>query len=456
MNERPRASVAGADLRCIVMGAAGRDFHDIQTFFRAHPSFHVVAITAAQIPFIASRAFPRELAGPAYDRDIPIHDESELARLVAEHRADFVFLSYSDLSHLEVMHRAAIAQAAGASFALLGPRHTQLRAQRPVIAVTASRTGAGKSPITQHLAAHLRDGGHRVGVLRHPMPYGELRAQIVQRFATPEDLDRHRCTIEEREEYAPYVAMGMPIFAGVDYAAVLATAEAEADVILWDGGNNDTPFLVPDLWITVVDALRPGHELAYHPGETNLRAADVVVISKVARARAEDVRSIEARVRATSPRAEIVQADLEVRAEPPGLIAGKRVLVVEDGPTVTHGGMAYGAGSIAAQREGAAELIDPRPFAIGTIADAFASYPHLGTVLPALGYSELQRRELAETIVRCAPELVVDGSPAGVVELLGLSLPRVRARYAFRHVAGPTLGALVDRRLAELARHSGT
>ena len=455
MNDRPRASAAGADLRCIVMGAAGRDFHDIQTFFRTHPSFHVVAITASQIPFIASRAFPRELAGPSYDHDIPIHDESELPRLVTEHRADFVFLSYSDLSHLEVMHRAAIVQAAGASFALLGPRHTQLRSQRPVVAVTASRTGAGKSPITQHLAAHLRDRGRRVGVLRHPMPYGELRAQVVQRFATPEDLDRHRCTIEEREEYAPYVAMGMPIFAGVDYAAVLAAAEAEADVILWDGGNNDTPFLVPDLWITVVDALRPGHELAYHPGETNLRAADVVVISKVARARAEDVQSIESRVRAISPRATVVHADLEVRAEPAGQIAGKRVLVVEDGPTVTHGGMAYGAGSIAAQREGAAELIDPRPFALGTVADAFTSYPHLGAVLPALGYSEIQRRELAETIVRCAPELVVDGSPAGVVELLGLSLPCVRARYAFRHVAGPSLGALVDGRLAELARRTG-
>lgn len=439
-------------LRCIVMGAAGRDFHDVQTFFKSHPGFRVVAITAAQIPFIAARAFPCELAGPGYDADIPIADESELPRLVREHGVDFVFLSYSDLSHAEVMHKAAIAQAAGASFALLGPRHTQLRARLPVIAVTASRTGAGKSPVTQFLAAHLRTRGHRVGVLRHPMPYGELRAQVVQRFATPEDLDRHRCTIEEREEYAPYVAMGMPIFAGVDYARVLEAAEAEADVILWDGGNNDTPFLRPDLWITVVDALRPGHELAYHPGETNLRAADVVVISKVGRARPEDVAAVERNVTSVNPRAPHVLADLRVRAEPAGAIAGKRVLVVEDGPTVTHGGMGWGAGTVAAREAGAASLIDPRPFAVGTIAQAFATYTHLGAVLPALGYSEQQRRELAETIERASPELIVDGSPAGVVETLGLSRPHVRVRYTLTQVAGSALEGLVDEKLAALTQ----
>lgn len=440
-----------APLRCVVMGAAGRDFHDVQTFFRTHPGFRVVAITAAQIPFIAQRAFPRELAGSAYDADIPIHDESELVALIRAHAIDFVFLSYSDLSHAEVMHKAATVQAAGASFALLGPRHTQLRSRLPVIAVTASRTGAGKSPVTQFLAAHLRARGHRVGVLRHPMPYGDLRAQVVQRFATAEDLDRHRCTIEEREEYAPYVAMGMPIFAGVDYARVLAAAEAEADVILWDGGNNDTPFLRPDLWITVVDALRPGHEVAYHPGETNLRAADVVVISKVGRARPEDVAAVEANVAAFNPTARTILADLRVRAEPEGLIAGRRVLVVEDGPTVTHGGMGHGAGTVAARDAGAAALIDPRPFAVGTVAEAFAKYAHLGAVLPALGYSEQQRRELAETIVRASPELVVDGSPAGVVQMLGLSLPCVRVRYTLQQLGGPALEGLVDARLAERA-----
>ena len=439
-------------LRCIVMGAAGRDFHDIQTFFRSHPSFRVVAITAAQIPFIEARRFPRELAGPGYDEDIPIVLESELPRLVREHAIDFVFLSYSDLAHTEVMHKAAIAQAAGASFALLGPRHTQLRSRLPVVAVTASRTGAGKSPVTQFLAAHLRGGGHRVGVLRHPMPYGDLRKQVLQRFATTEDLDRHRCTIEEREEYAPYVAMGMPIFAGVDYARVLEAAEAEADVILWDGGNNDTPFLRPDLWITVVDALRPGHELAYHPGETNLRAADVVVISKVARARPDDLAAVEANVRAVHGDARVIHADLAVRVEPAGALAGKRVLIVEDGPTVTHGGMRFGAGMVAAREAGAATLIDPRPFAVGTIAEAFRAYPHLEHVLPALGYSDAQREDLARTITRAAPELVVDASPAGVVEMLGLEVPCVRARYAFAQVSGPRLEALVDETLEVLAR----
>ncbi|MFO0709398.1 MAG: hypothetical protein U0353_06140 [Sandaracinus sp.] len=438
-------------LRCIVMGAAGRDFHDVQTFFRTHPGFRVLAITAAQIPFIDERAFPRELAGPSYEADIPIVDESELPRLVKEHAIDFVFLSYSDLSHVEVMHKAAIAEAAGASFALLGPRHTQLASRLPVIAVTASRTGAGKSPITQFLAAHLRARGRRVGVLRHPMPYGDLRAQVVQRFATPDDLERHRCTIEEREEYAPYVAMGMPIFAGVDYARVLAAAEAEADVILWDGGNNDTPFLRPDLWITVVDALRPGHELAYHPGETNLRAAHVIVISKVARARPEDVATVEANVHAANPAARVIHADLRVRVEPEGAIEGKRVLVVEDGPTVTHGGMAFGAGTVAAREGGARALVDPRPFAVGTIAQAFGRYAHLGAVLPALGYSEAQRRELAETIERAAPELVVDGSPAGVVDMLGITLPCARVRYTLAQVSGPKLEALVDEALSGAA-----
>jgi predicted GTPase len=443
-------------LRCIVLGAAGRDFHDVQTFFRTHPGFFVVAITAAQIPYIASRSFPRELAGPAYDADIPIVDEERLVELIRAHDVDFVFLSYSDLSHVEVMHKASIVEAAGASFALLGPKHTQLPSRRPVIAVTASRTGAGKSPITQAIARHLRAVGHRVGVLRHPMPYGVLRAQVVQRFATPEDFDRHQCTIEEREEYAPYVAMGMPIFAGVDYARVLAAAEDEADVILWDGGNNDYPFVRPDLWITVVDALRPGHEVSYHPGETNLRAADVVVVAKVGRARPEDLLLVEKNVAMANPRATVLHADLEVRAEPPSSIAGKRVLVVEDGPTVTHGGMSFGAGTVAARAGGAAALIDPRPFARGSIAEAYQHYPHLGAVLPALGYSEAQRRDLAETILAAAPEVVVDGSPAGVIATLHLDVPCVRALYGVKVVSGPALEGIVDAKLAQLASGRST
>ena len=431
-------------LRCLIMGAAGRDFHDFQTFFRDRPEFRVVAFTAAQIPFIERRKFPRELAGPAYDADVPIFPEPELPRLVRELGVDFVFLAYSDLSHEEVMHRASLVQAAGAAFAVLGPKQTQLVSARPVVSVTAVRTGAGKSPIAHAIAAHLRSLGVRAAALRHPMPYGDLRLQAVQRFATGADLDRAECTIEEREEYEPYIEAGLAVYAGVDYRAILAAAEREADVLLWDGGNNDYAFIRPDLSIVVTDALRPGHEVAYYPGETNLRAADVVVVNKVTGAPAGAVATIRRHAAELAPRAPVVEADLVVTAERPEAIAGRRVLVVEDGPTLTHGGMSFGAGMVAAQACEPREIIDPRPFAVGSIAEAFARYPHVGPVLPALGYSAEQRRELAQTIARSGAEAVVDASPSRLERFLSIDVPVVRVRYRFEQRSGPPLLDLVS------------
>jgi predicted GTPase len=429
--------------RCIIMGAAGRDFHDFQTFFRDRPEFRVVAFTAAQIPFIERRVFPQDLAGPGYPGGIPVHPEAEIQRLCRELEVDFVFLAYSDLSHEEVMHRASLVQAAGAGFALLGPRHTQLRSERPVVSVTAVRTGAGKSPITHALALGLAARGLRAVVLRHPMPYGDLRRQAVQRFASQADLDRAACTIEEREEYVPYLEAGLVVFAGVDTRSVLAAAEREADAVLWDGGNNDMPFVRPDLSIVVADALRPGHETAYYPGETNLRSADVVVVTKVSGAVPGAVETIRRHAAALAPRAPVLEADLEISVDHPELLAGRRVLVVEDGPTLTHGGMSFGAGTVAARRHGAQEIVDPRPHAVGSIAEAFAAWPHMGPVLPALGYSESQRRELAETIARCRADVVVDASPSRLDRFLDLPVPAVRVRYRFAQRSGPPLVELV-------------
>ena len=441
-------------LRCVIMGAAGRDFHDFQTFFRARPEFRVVAFTAAQIPFIERRTFPRELAGPAYQADLPIFPEAELPRLLRDLDVDFVFLAYSDLSHLEVMHRASMVQAAGAGFAILGPKHTQLVSARPVISVTAVRTGAGKSPLAHAIANHLRATGVRAAVLRHPMPYGDLRLEAVQRFAAEADLDRARCSIEEREEYEPYIEAGLVVYAGVDYRAILATAEREADAVLWDGGNNDYPFIRPDLSIVLADALRPGHEIGWFPGETNLRAADVVVVTKVSGAAPGAVATIRRNAAELAPRARIVEADLTVAVDRPEAIAGRRVLVVEDGPTVTHGGMGFGAGTVAARTHGAREIVDPRPFAVGSIAEAFERYPHLGRVLPALGYSAAQRRELEETIARSGADVVVDASPSRLERFLSVGLPTVRVRYRFEQRAGPPILELVSAAIARGRRPS--
>lgn len=428
---------------CIIMGAAGRDFHDFKTFFQDYPTFRVCAFTATQIPFIEKRRFPAALAGPGYDDDIPIHDERELEALIDRHDVSFVFFAYSDISHAEVMHRASRVQAAGASFVLLGPGQTTLPSGKPVVAITATRTGAGKSPLTQWLARQLTDAGVRVATLRHPMPYGNLQAQAVQRFATPADLDEQQCTIEEREEYEPYVRQGLVIYAGVDYRQILAAAEAEADIILWDGGNNDFPFIAPDLSITVADTLRAGHGQFYYPGETNLRAADILVINKVSSASAEDIARVLALRDELNPGAAVVQADLEVSVDEPAQLAGRRVLVVEDGPTVTHGGMTYGAGWVAAGQYGVGEIVDPRPAAVGSIRETLDRYPDLRRVLPAMGYSAGQRAELKATIEASGAEVVLNGSPSDIATLLGLSLPVVRVRYRFVPRTGADLLAAV-------------
>jgi predicted GTPase len=431
------------------MGAAGRDFHVFLSFLRNNERFHVVAFTATQIPFIDKRSFPRSLAGDAYGADIPIHDESELSELIQRHDVDFVFFAYSDIAHSEVMHKAALVQAAGASFVMLGPDHTQLAARVPVASITATRTGAGKSPLTQWLARSLRDRGRQAAVIRHPMPYGNLAMQRVQRFASPEDLDAEHCTIEEREEYEPYVDMGIPIFAGVDYQAILNRASVDADIVLWDGGNNDFSFIRPDLDIVVVDALRAGHETEYFPGEVNFRRADVLVIAKSGSAPSGAVDGIRERARRYNPGAVVVASDLEIHVEDPEQLKGRRVLVIEDGPTVTHGGMAYGAATVAARRYDATP-VDPRPYAVGTIRDTFAAYPHLERVLPAMGYSDAQREALEATINACCAaervDCIVDASPARIERMMKLEVPLLRVRYVFEQLDGEPL----DERVAAL------
>jgi len=424
---------------CIVMGAAGRDFHVFLSFLKGNENFRVKAFTATQIPFITERKFPQSLAGPGYDDDIPIYDESELTRLIHAHDIDFVFFAYSDISHAEVMHKASLVQAAGASFIMAGPEHTQLASDKPVVSITATRTGAGKSPLTQYLARYLTDRGKRVAVIRHPMPYGNLQMQAVQRFATADDLDEQDCTIEEREEYAPYVDMGIPIYAGVDYQGILNASSKEADIVLWDGGNNDFSFIRPDLDIVVVDALRAGHEIDYFPGEVNFRRADLLVISKVRSAAPGAVEGIRERAKSLNPDADICTSGLTVLVDDPAPMAGNKVLVVEDGPTVTHGGMAFGAGTVAAKRHGAI-AVDPRPYAVGTIADTYAAYPHMGAILPAMGYSEKQRDSLARTIRACAEAediaCVVNGSPARLERVIELDVPLVRVSYRFEQLDG--------------------
>lgn len=432
-------------LRCLVLGAAGRDFHDAQRTFRGDDRFRLVAFTAAQIPYIDTRSFPGELVG--YPDDVPVFSEARLEALVRELDVDVVMLAYSDLAYDDVMHLASRAQAAGASFMLLGPNDTELPSARPVVAVTAVRTGVGKSPVTQAIAMHLRDKGIRASVLRHPMPYGDLRRQRVQRLATPEDLDDARCTVEEREEYTPYVSRGMVVWAGVDYEAILRAAEAECEVVLWDGGNNDRPFVRADLSITLVDPLRPGHETRYYPGEVNLRRAGVVVATKVRAARPEDLAAVRERVRAINPAAQWIEADLAVTVDDPARIRGARVLVVEDGPTTTHGGMAFGAATVAAERYGAGEVIDPRPFAVGSVAECFRAHPHLTRVLPALGYSDAQRADLAATIAAARADVVIDGSPARIDRVIDVAAPIVRADYRFEQLSGPDLMSLVEEAL---------
>jgi predicted GTPase len=433
--------------RVLIAGAAGRDFHNFNVVHRSRDDVEVVAFTATQIPDIDDRVYPPALAGPRYPDGIPIRPESELEALVADERVDEVVFAYSDVSHEHVMHVGSRVLAAGASFRLLSPRETMLSADKPVVAVCAVRTGSGKSQTTRHVAGLLRDAGRRVAVIRHPMPYGDLTRQRVQRFARYEDLDEADATIEEREEYEPHLAEGNVVYAGVDYAAVVARAEAEADVLLWDGGNNDTPFIRPTVHIVVVDPHRAGHELRYHPGETNLRMADVCVVNKVDTAQPDDVDAVVETIRAINPEAAIVLADSPIEIEENGVkIAGKRVLAVEDGPTLTHGEMTYGAAVIAAREHGAAELVDPRPFAVGSIAETFAAYPHLRDLLPAMGYGRRQMEELRETIARSDAEVVLIGTPIDLRRLIELDKPALRVTYRLEPRGEPTLADVLAER----------
>jgi predicted GTPase len=433
--------------KIVVMGAGGRDFHNFNLVFRDDAGCEVVAFTAAQIPGIDRRVYPPSLAGPLYPAGILIRPESELVDIVRAEAVDEVVLAYSDLSHLDVMHKASLVLATGADFRLISPRTTMLRAGKPVVAVGAARTGAGKSQTSRRIGQLLMDAGLRVALVRHPMPYGDLERMRVQRFATLADIDESEPTIEEREEYEGPVRMGMVVLAGVDYADVLRVAEDEADVILWDGGNNDLPFFAPDLLVTVVDPLRPGHELTYHPGETNVRMADVVVVNKIDSAELEAAAQVVANVHDVNPTATIVTAASPVTLQPGPSLVGQRVLVVEDGPSITHGGMQFGAGTVAARQAGALELVDPRPFAVGSIADTFAQYPSIGRVLPAVGYGERQLHELAETIRATDCDVVVVGTPIDLGRLLDVGHPVRRATYELREVGEPTLMQVLEPRI---------
>ncbi len=427
--------------RVIIMGAAGRDFHNFNTVYRNDPAHEVVAFTATQIPNIEGRRYPAELAGPAYPNGVPIHPESELDRLIRDLRADEVVFAYSDVSHETVMHKASQVLAAGADFRLIGPNASMIRSKVPVISVCAVRTGSGKSQTTRRVIRLLREKGRRVVAIRHPMPYGDLVRQKVQRFAQMEDLERHQCTIEEREEYEPHIAAGGVIYAGVDYGAILSEAEKEADVVVWDGGNNDLPFYKADLEIVVADPHRPGHERTYHPGETNLRRAHVVVINKVDTADPKGVMAVRESIRQLNPRAMVVEAASPIFVGEPGpsAIRGKRVLAIEDGPTLTHGEMTYGAGVVAALRHGASSLVDPRPFAVGTIADTFRKYPGIGTLLPAMGYGDQQVRDLEETVDRSDADLVIIATPIDLRRVITIKKPALRVDYELQEIGRPDL-----------------
>ncbi|HEX5692216.1 MAG TPA: cyclic 2,3-diphosphoglycerate synthase, partial [Roseiflexaceae bacterium] len=425
------------------MGAAGRDFHDFNTVFRDNERYRVVAFTATQIPNIANRRYPPELAGHLYLEGIPIFPETQLTELIKRLEVDEVVFAYSDVSFAYVMERAAAVLAAGAEFRLLGPHETMLHAAVPVVAVVAVRTGCGKSQTARKICALLREQGLRVVAIRHPMPYGDLARQRVQRFATLDDLRQAECTIEEMEEYEPHIASGSVVYAGADYAAILRAAEREADVIVWDGGNNDMPFYRPDLTITVVDPHRPGDELSYYPGATNLRMADVVIVNKVDTARPEDVRTVRQNIRRVNPQATVVEAASPPHVAEPALIRGKRVLVIEDGPTVTHGGMPYGVGTVAAWEYGAAEIVDPRPYAVGSLAETFQAYPKMGPLLPAMGYGAEQIRDLEATIRRVPCDTVIIGTPIDLQRVVTLDRPSVRVTYDLVEKTHPNLASIL-------------
>ena len=432
--------------KVVIMGAAGRDFHNFNVYFRNNDRYEVVAFTATQIPGIERRKYPPELAGSNYPQGIPIYSEEELPRLIREYGVDEVVFAYSDVSHEYVMHRASITLASGADFRLMGPSTTMLKAKVPVVSVCAVRTGSGKSQTSRKICKILKKLGFNVVVVRHPMPYGDLRRQMCQRFASIEDLDKYKCTIEEREEYEPHINNGIVVYAGVDYEKILKQAEKEADIIVWDGGNNDVPFYMPNLHIVVADPHRPGHELAYHPGETNLRMADVVIINKVETADADNVEMVRRNIKAVNPDAIIVEAASPITVDDPKLVKGKKVLVIEDGPTLTHGNMAYGAGTIAAKRLKASEILDPRPYAVGSIKAAFKKFDHLGTLIPAMGYGKEQIKELEETINATPCDVVVIGTPVDLRRVLNMNKPSVRVKYELQEVSKPDLEDILENR----------
>ena len=430
--------------KVIIMGAAGRDFHNFNTFFRDNSEYEVIGFTATQIPNIEGRKYPKELAGELYPDGIPIFPENELTSLIKDKNVEFVVFSYSDVSHTYVMHKASEVLAAGAHYLLLGSKDTMLKSKKPIIAICAVRTGSGKSQTTRRVTDILAAHGKKVVVIRHPMPYGDLKEQIVQRFSKYEDLEKHKCTIEEREEYEPHIEKGIVVYAGVDYEKILREAENEADIILWDGGNNDIPFYKPDLHIVVLDPLRAGHELLYHPGETNLRMCDVAIINKIDSAKKADVEKVRKNIKDVNPDATIIEANSPVSVDKPDLIKDKKVLVIEDGPTLTHGGMSYGAGFVAAERAGVQAVVDPRPFAVRTIKETFNKYPQTGKILPAMGYGEEQIKDLEETINSSPVDAVIIATPIDLSKLIKINKPSVRVKYKLEERGDITLSNVLN------------
>ncbi len=430
-------------IRTLIMGAAGRDFHNFNVYFRGNPEYQVVAFTATQIPDIEGRTYPAVLAGSLYPSGIPIYAENDLVSLIDQHEVDQVVFAYSDVPHEVVMHKASIVNAAGADFRLMGTHNTQVKSNKPVVSVCAVRTGSGKSQTTRRVSKILRGMGYKIAAIRHPMPYGDLSKQIVQRFADYSDLDKNECTIEEREEYEPHLDNGVIVYAGVDYEAILRQAEQEVDIVLWDGGNNDFPFYVSDFQIAVADPHRPGHEIKYHPGETVARLADVFVINKVDTANPDAVITVRENLRAINPKAVVIEAASPLFVDDPAAIQGKRVLVIEDGPTLTHGEMAYGAGWVAARRFGAAEIVDPRPYAVGSIKATYEKYPNTGAILPAMGYGDAQMRDLEATIRNADADYVVIGTPIDLSRVIKIEKPSTRVRYELQEIGQPTLEELL-------------
>ncbi|MEN3189531.1 MAG: cyclic 2,3-diphosphoglycerate synthase [Atribacterota bacterium] len=436
-------------IKVLIMGAAGRDFHNFNVYFRNNSGYEVVAFTATQIPDIAGRKYPAELSGSLYPEGIPIYPEEELPALIREKQIDQVILAYSDLSHQYVMDKASIVLASGADFRLMGPKSTMLKSNLPVVSICAVRTGCGKSQTTRKVTDILKKKGYKIAVIRHPMPYGDLKEQICQRYENYSDLDRYNCTIEEREEYEPHLDRGNILYAGVDYQEILTRAEKDADIIIWDGGNNDIPFYKPDLHIVVTDPHRAGHEMTYYPGEANLRMADVVVMNKIDTAVPDKINLLRENIYQLAPNAILVEAASPLTVDYPELIRGKRVLVVEDGPTLTHGEMKYGAGIVAAQKFGAKEIIDPRPYAVGSIKDTYIKYPGIGTLLPAMGYGKKQIQELEDTINSTDCDIVIVGTPIDLTRIIKINKKSVRVRYELQEIGRPDLEEILNEKIKD-------